>query len=78
MVAPNERPLLPIDADDPATLENAQGLAPEDLPTVLDDEGDEPGTADDPYQDSDEALPSDDEERAIDENFDGESGRFGE
>lgn len=41
-------------------------------------EEDASATPNDPFEHSDEALPSDDEERAIDQDPSRESGRFGE
>lgn len=54
----------------------AKGEIPQELEHEI--EEDELGTEDDPYQESDEALPDDAEERVIDRNPSREGGAFDE
>lgn len=78
MINTPEKPKLPL-SDDAAGVENTEGFAQEDLPSSLEDESAQPESQDDdPYQESDEALPDDEEEKAIDKHLDGEAGRFGD
>lgn len=68
--------LLDLDVDVDVDALPAKGEIPQSIEQEIEEE--EAETEDDPYQESDEALPDDAEERVIDRNPSREGGAFDE